>query len=180
MRVSLPPQPDAFFPNLAETYSPEMINASSAYSYATYKHSKLPLRMFEAARIATAVINGCIVCKNWRAQRDLELLGIEDGVRTRGPVPDEAFYRAVLADDLSALDPKERMAVLYAKRMGEDPQGLASDETFWTEIKAVLSDAEIVDLTYCTSCWIGLGRAAHVLGMDVACNIPAHQMAEAA
>jgi hypothetical protein len=57
---------------------------------------------------------------------------------------------------------------------------LASDEAFWAEVKAALSDDEIVDLTYCTACWIGLGRAAHILGLDTACNIPAHRVAEAA
>jgi alkylhydroperoxidase family enzyme len=180
MRVSLPSHTDQFFPNLAETYCPEIIEASGGYSYATYKHSKLSLRMFEAARMATAVINGCIVCKNWRAERDLQFLGIDGGIAERGPIPDEAFYQAVLSNDLSALDPKERLAVVYAQRMGADPHGLASDEVFWAEVKATLTDAEIVDLTYCTACWIGLGRAAHVLGMDIACNIPTHRVAEAA
>lgn len=180
MRVDLPAHADQMFPNLAEAYVPEIINASSAFSFATYTHSRLSLRMFEAARIATAVINGCIVCRNWRAERDLRFLGIEGGIAARGPVPDEAFYQALLADDLSALDNRERLAVLYARRMGEDPKGLAADETFWAELKAALSDTEIVDLTYCTACWIGLGRTAHVLGMDLACNVPTHRMAEAA
>jgi alkylhydroperoxidase family enzyme len=180
VRVALPPQPDVFFPNLAEVYSPEIIAASNAFSYTTYLHSKLSLRMFEAARIATAVINGCIVCKNWRAQRDVARLGIEQGIRVRGPVPDEAFYEAVLANDLSLLDDKERLCVLYVQRIGQDPQGLAADEEFWSELKAGLSDAEIVDLTYCAACWIGLGRAAHVLGLDIGCGIPAHSVAEAA
>jgi alkylhydroperoxidase family enzyme len=179
MRISLPSHTDQFFPNVADAYAPEIVTASGAYSYATYKHSKLSLRMFEAARIATAVINGCIVCKNWRAERDVALMGLEGELSNRGPIPDEAFYRAVLAGDFSALDNRERLAVLYAQRMGQDPQGLASDEAFWTELKAALSDDEIVDLTYCTACWIGLGRAAHVLGLDTACNIPAHRVAEA-
>jgi alkylhydroperoxidase family enzyme len=180
MRVALPTHVDQFFPNLADAYTPEIIAASSAYSFATYQHSKLSLRMFEAARIATAVINGCIVCKNWRAERDVSFMGMDGGVIERGPVPDEAFYQAVLAGDLTALDNRERLAVLYAQRMGEDPKGMASDEAFWAEIKAALTDAEIVDLTYCTACWIGLGRAAHILGMDVACNIPTHRLAQAA
>ncbi len=180
MRVSLPSHVDQMFPDLSEAYVPEIIAASSAYSQATYKHSKLPLRLFEAARIATAVINGCIVCKNWRAARELPLFGMSGGIDTNGPAPDEAMYQAVLAGDLSSLDAKERIAVLYTQRMGLDPQGLASDDGFWAEVKAVLSDEEIVDLTYCIACWMGLGRAAHVLGLDTACNIPTHSQAMAA
>jgi alkylhydroperoxidase family enzyme len=180
MRVALTPNPANFFPNLGEAYTPEIIAASSAFSFATYQHSKLPLRLFEAARIATAVINGCVVCKNWRSARDVSVMGLDSGVIDRGPVPDEDFYQAVLANDLDALDPRERLAVLYVQRMGEDPQALAADEDFWTALKAALSDAEIVDLTYCCACWMGLGRAAHVLGLDTACAIPTHQMAEAA
>jgi alkylhydroperoxidase family enzyme len=180
MRIATETGADQYFPRLPETCAPEIVAASGAYSYATYKYSKLPLRLFEAARIATAVINGCIVCKNWRAERDVGFMGMEGGVIERGPVPDEAFYQAVLANDFSVLDARERVAVLYAQRMGEDPKGLASDEAFWAEVKAVLSEEEIVDLTYCTACWIGLGRTAHVLGLDTACNIPTHRMAEAA
>ena len=180
MRVSLPSHVDQMFPDLSEAYVPEIITASSAFSHATYKHSKLPLRLFEAARIATAVINGCIVCKNWRAERELPLFGMSGGVDKNGPVPDEAMYQAVLANDLSSIDAKERYAVLYAQKMGQDPQGLATDESFWAELKAVLSDEEIVDLTYCVACWMGLGRAAHVLGLDTACNIPTHVTALAA
>ncbi|HMT44357.1 MAG TPA: carboxymuconolactone decarboxylase family protein [Chakrabartia sp.] len=177
MRVAIPLSGDQMFPDLGAHYSPEMIAASGAYSQATYKHSKLPLRIFEAARIATAVINGCIVCRNWRAERDVSFMGVNGGVIDNGDVPDEAFYQAVLANDLSALTDKERVAVIFAQRMGNDPQGLASDEEFWAEVKAHLTDAEIVDLAYCTACWIGLGRVAHVLGSDTACNIPTHKMA---
>ena len=39
-------------------------------------------------------------------------------------------------------------------------------------LKAALSDAEIVDLTYCAAGWIGFGRATHVLGVDAACTLP--------
>lgn len=177
MRVALTPNPDNFFPNLSEAYAPEIIAASSAFSFATYQNSKLPLRLFEAARIATAVINGCVVCKNWRSARDVSLMGLESGIIDRGPVPDEGFYQAVLANDLEALDERERLAVLYAQRMGEDPRGLSADEAFWAELKTALSDAEIVDLTYCCACWIGLGRAAHVLGLDIGCAIPTQAMA---
>ena len=90
----------------------------------------------------------------------------------RGTVPDEGFYHAVLAGDLSGLDDRERIAVRYVQAMSLEPQGLAEDEALWAEVKALLSDAEIVDLTYCAAGWIGFGRAAHVLGYDRMCALP--------
>jgi len=75
-------------------------------------------------RIATAVINGCIVCKNWRSQRDLPLLGVDEQKLDKSEQPDEAMYQAVLSGDLSSLSPKERVAVQYSQRIGEDPRGL--------------------------------------------------------
>jgi alkylhydroperoxidase family enzyme len=180
MRVSVPTSPDQIMPNIGAHFAPEIVGASSGFARATYQHSKLSLRMFEAARIATAVINGCIVCKNWRAARDVSHMGLTSGIIDRGPAPDEALYQAVLADDLSGLDAREQLAVQYVQRMGRDPQGLAQDEAFWAAFKAALSEDEIVDLTYCAACWIGLGRAAHILGMDTACTLPTLQMADAA
>ena len=174
MRVAYELEPGQTMPDLSTRYSPELLRAGSAFSYATYQHSRLPIRLFEAARIATAVINGCTACMSWRSARDVSLLGVEQGIDAAGPEPDEAFYQAVLAGDLSQLSEPERLAVIYAQRMGTDPRGLAEDEAFWAELKAAMSDEEIVDLTYCAASWIGLGRAAHVLGQDAVCALPGH------
>ena len=35
----------------------------------------------------------------------------------------------------------------------------------------VFSDEEITDLTYCIAGWMGMGRVAHVLGLDSNCEI---------
>jgi len=177
MRVAFEQKPGQPLGDLSSRYSPEMLKAAGAFSHATYQHSRLPLRLFEAARIATAVINGCIICMNWRSARDVQLLGIERSTDKMGDEPDENFYQAVLEGDLSVLDARERLAVRFAQKMGTEPRSLSADEAFWTELKAVLSDSEIVDLTYCCAGWIGLGRAAHVLGIDTACQIPELQTA---
>ena len=50
------------------------------------------LRVFEAARIATAQINGCQICMNWQTNRDIKQMGIEGGVTLNGEPPDENFY----------------------------------------------------------------------------------------
>jgi len=172
MRVALDVPPGTAMPNLADAYAPELIGAAGAFSVATYRHSILPLRLFEAARIAIAAINGCTVCRAFRTADHSVLLGIGAGEGIKGTVPDEAFYHAVLAGDLSGLDDRERIAVRYVQAMSLDPQGLAEDEALWAELKALLSDAEIVDLTYCAAGWIGFGRAAHVLGYDRMCALP--------
>ncbi|KHK91063.1 carboxymuconolactone decarboxylase family protein [Novosphingobium malaysiense] len=180
MRVDLESQPGNPIPDLSTRYAPEIIEAGAGFSMAPYRHSKLPLRLFEACRVATAVINGCTVCMNWRAQRDLRLLGVEEGVINQEDAPDEAMYQAVLSDDLSVLSERERLAVRYSQRMGTDPRGLAADEAFWADLKAVLSDEEIVDLTYSTAAWMALGRVTHILGIDAACTIGGPLESEAA
>lgn len=177
MRIACELEPGTVIPDLSAITSPELVKAGSAFTFATYQHSRLPLRLFEAARIVTAVINGCTACMAWRSARDVNLLGVEGGIDAAGPEPDEAFYQALLADDLSLLDTRESLAVRYAQRMGTDPRGLAADDAFWAELKANLTDAEIVDLTYCTASWIGLGRVAHILGMDTVCALPSAQAA---
>jgi alkylhydroperoxidase family enzyme len=165
-------------PNLAERYAPELLGASGAFSVATYKHSILPMRLFEAARLAIAAINGCTVCQAFRTGGHSYLLGIDEGEGVRGARPSEDFYAAVLAGDYSDLDERERLAVEFARGMSLDPQGIADDESFWARFKAAFSDEEIVDLAYCCAGWIGFGRATHILGVDAACALP--QPAEAA
>jgi alkylhydroperoxidase family enzyme len=159
-------------PNLAERYTPELLGAAGAFSVATYRHSILPMRLFEAARIAIAAINGCTVCRAFRTAGHSNLLGIGPGEGVKGAAPDEAFYAAVLAGDLSGLDTRETLAVEFARAMSLDPQGLAANEPFWGRMKAAFSDEEIVDLSYCCAGWIGFGRATHILGVDTACALP--------
>ena len=149
----------------------EISAAGNAFAHAIYEHSQLPLKVFEAARIATAMINGCIICKNWRSERDVKQLGIHSGVIENGEVPDEAFYRALLDGQHSHLSQRERMAVEYANAMGDRPQALSADDDFWLQMKGVFSDAEITDLTYSIAGWMGMGRVFHVLGMDQSCAI---------
>ena len=61
----------------------------------------------------------------------------------------------------------------YAEGLGQAPQLIAKDEDFWRRARAAFSDEDMVDLSYCIACWMGLGRVAHVLGIDSVCQIPA-------
>lgn len=159
------------------TYAPEMGAAAGSYAKAVYQSSRLPLRVVEAARFRTAQINGCMVCQSFRAARHLDgYLSSVGGdaaqsvVARGGAAPDEAFYAAVADWRTSPLfDARERLAIEYAERMGESPQGFAGDDDFWQRLHAAYDDAAIVDLTLAIGAWIALGRVTHVLELDTVC-----------
>ncbi|MEM6683195.1 MAG: carboxymuconolactone decarboxylase family protein [Pseudomonadota bacterium] len=175
MRIELPAEHQMNpLAHLAENYAADIVQAGLMFSQTTYDKSTLSLREFEGARYRTALINGCNLCQAFRAARDRAVPTAS--VVDNGEHPDEAFYAAVpeykTSDVFSA---RECLAIEYAERMGLAPQDLATDEAFWAKFKAAFSDAEIVDLSFCVSCWMGLGRTAHVLGLDGICAIPALQ-----
>lgn len=160
----------------AEKLAPEIMSAGGAFAHAVYRHSRLSLREFEGARARTAEVNGCIICQQFRAARDLGGMFAANGVRAEGtvadngPAPDEEFYAAVSDWRGSKLfSTREALAIEFAERFGIDPKGLASDEGFWARMRSNFSDAEIADLANCVAAWVGLGRVAHVLGFDEVC-----------
>jgi len=177
LRISVPTEeagdPYGF---AARTHAREIMAAAAGFSSAVYRETRLSMREFEAARMRTAQINGCMICQDFRAARDAERTFSVGGetperlVTANGPAPDEAFYGAVSTWRSSALfSDRERLAIEFAERFGTEPQGLAADEDFWVRMNAAFSDGEIVDLAHCTAAWVGLGRVAHVLGFDTVC-----------
>jgi alkylhydroperoxidase family enzyme len=179
--------PGRAFETLSNAYAPEIVRAAGNFSTQAYQHSKLSLRELEAARYRTAQINGCLVCQGFRAGRDFPQMfegfggDLESSVYRNGPAPDEEFYAQVQNwRDWAGYSERERLAIAYAEGFGEAPREIAADESFWARMKAVYSDEEIVDLTYCIGSWIANGRAAHVLGLDASCSFVAEGVAEAA
>lgn len=163
---------------VAENYAPDILAAGYNFSRAVYQHCSLSLREAEAARMRTAQINGCLICKNWRSKRDLpsffEFAGgdADTSFIMNGPAPDEAFYEAIEDwHDSSIFSDREKLIIEYAEGLGQDPQGIAANEDFWTRFKAAFSDEEITDLTFSIGSWIAMGRATHVLGMDTSCGV---------
>ena len=74
-RISIPQEHEADpFGYAARTHAVPIMAASSAFAAAVYRESALPLREFEGARMRTAQINGCMVCKDLRADRDVPQL----------------------------------------------------------------------------------------------------------
>lgn len=162
-----------------QVHGRELAEAGFAFSRSVYKHSILSHRESEAARVRTAQINGCQICKSWRGARDTpELLaaaGEGDGpsVVDNGAAPTEAFYEAIADWRGSTLfTPRERAALEFAERMAADPQGMSADWDFWETTMGAFSDAEKVDLTLSVASWMAMGRATHVLGLDQTCAIP--------
>jgi alkylhydroperoxidase family enzyme len=182
MRVAVPAdQADNPIGYVTSHYARPITAAAMAFSSITYEATCLSLREFEAARKRTADINGCMVCKGWRSARDvpdyLAMLGKADSRSvasdTSNP-PDDAFYADTSEWRTSPLySERERLAIEYAEKMGLEPDALAYNEGFWARLKAAFSDEEIVDLSYCIACWIGLGRVTHALGMDTQCSFAA-------
>jgi alkylhydroperoxidase family enzyme len=135
---------------------------AAKFSGAVYEHSTLSLREFEAARIRIAQVNHCSFCLDWRTERD-------------GEQVDESLYAEVEAwRDSSALSERERLAAEYAERFAADHLSLDDDENFWRAFKAAYTDPEIIELSMCIGSWIAFGRLNHVLGIDAACQLPAH------
>jgi alkylhydroperoxidase family enzyme len=153
-----------------------------AFSTAVYKHSRLPLRVFEAARAMIALINGCRICQRFRSSDDvptyLEGLGEDPlfGVHRNGPAPDEDFYRNIAhwreAEIYSA---RERLAIEFAERFSLAPDALGHDGAFWDRLRTQFSDEEIYELTVTCACLVASGRFVHVLGFDdgAVCDIRA-------
>lgn len=174
MRVALPEaSKDKPLSLAGRLYAPDIAEAAAAFSRATYAHSKLSLREFEAARIMTARLNGCVLGRNWRSAVDappyLTSLGGADApaLLAAGEAPDENFYEDILNwRGAPHYSPRERVAIELAERMGAQPQSIARDEGFWGQAKSLFSDAELIDLGYCIACWMGLGRMTHVFGLD--------------
>ncbi|MGO4204464.1 carboxymuconolactone decarboxylase family protein [Rhodococcus sp. TAF43] len=131
---------------------------ASKFSLSVYANSTLDLREFEAARLRIAQINGCIVCMDWRTERD-------------GQKVEDDFFEAVENwRTTDAFDDRVRLAAEYAERYALDHHNL--DDEFWARMSARYSQAEIVELSMCLGSWIAFGRLNHVLGLDTVCALP--------
>jgi alkylhydroperoxidase family enzyme len=138
---------------------------AAKFSGAVYAESSLALEEFEAARLSIADVNGCVFCQDWRTERDGAVVdaGYQDEVRR--------FATSVV------LTERSRLAAEYAVRFATDHHNL--DEAFWERMFAHYSQPEVVELTMCLGSWIAFGRLNRVLGLDVACVLPAHPQSAA-
>lgn len=176
MRVQVQDEEQNYPAGALARLAPGLAKAMADYSLSAFNNSRLSLREFEAGRIRTAEINGCVICRNYRSMRDFKDYAATSGrsaeveLLTRGPEPDEALYANILnwrvAENYS---PREKIIIELAERMGLDPSGLPYDDDFWDRTKALLSEAEIADATICIGAWMSGGRIIHALGLDSVC-----------
>ena len=169
----------------AAHHAQPIMAAAAGFSHAVYTRTQLSCREFEAARMRTAQLNGCAICRDFRAARDAPAMfrvGGEpapDLVTNNGPAPDEAFYQSVaLWRTAECFSARERLAIEFAERFAEQPKVLSADDHFWTRMHEHYADGEIVDLAHCVAAWMGLGRIAHVLGFDTVCLVPQPEPAQ--
>jgi alkylhydroperoxidase family enzyme len=74
---------------------------------------------------------------------------------------------AALDDESSPLlSARERVAVRFAEKLAVDHHKV--DDALWAELRAHLSEAEIIELVAHTTLYIGFGRFNAILGLDPA------------
>jgi alkylhydroperoxidase family enzyme len=163
-RIDVPTGTDPLM-HLWTGLAPDFTGPAAALSAAVYGKSTLSLREFEAARVRIAQLNDCLICLNWRSERDVP-------ARAGDPdAPDEDFYAHVGADlSWDGFRPRERLAARFADLFVTDHT--AMDDDFWAQMHAHFTDDEIVELGICVGGWLASGRLQRVLDVDGACRVP--------
>ena len=131
---------------------PEMAPGVGTMIETAYHKSKLPAREREAARMRIALLNGCQICQNYRAQSFAE-----QGVTA------ELYAHVHEALDRDDYSEREKLAIEFAERFALDHQGI--DDELFSRLRSAFADDEILDLTICCAVFLGLGRMLTVLGI---------------
>jgi len=132
---------------------PELLPTITAMIEGPYKHSKLPAREREAARVRIAEINDCRICRDFRA-RSVVAAGATE----------ELYAHVGEAHSHTGYTERERLAIEYAQRFALDHQGI--DDELFAQLRAHFGDDEILDLTICCAAFLGLGRLLAVLEIE--------------
>lgn len=123
-----------------------------------YQQSIVPAAERELARMRIAQINDCIACSGFRAQSVLD-----EGI------PAELYENVAAYASYPGYTPRQRMVIEFAERFATDHASI--DDAFFDRMRALFSDAEILDLTLCVAVFLGLGRSLTVLGVEQSCGI---------
>lgn len=123
-----------------------------------YGKSILPAAEREVARMRIAQLNACNACSNFRAPSVVE-----------AGVTEDLYEHVADAATHPGFTDRQRLAAEYAERFATDHQGI--DDALLDRLRAVFSDAEVLDLTMCIAVYLGLGRALEVLGINDATAI---------
>ena len=143
MRIKIDHKNNDLMTGPGDIYATEIAGAGNAFAYAIYEHSKLPLRVFEAARLMTAMINGCQICMTWQSKRDVHQMGITHGVISNGEAPDKKFYSNILSNNFEDLSDQELMAIKFAQGMGQDPKQWQQWQIQWQKDQQQILDERL-------------------------------------
>jgi AhpD family alkylhydroperoxidase len=132
---------------------PELMATVTAMIDGPYKHSRLPVREREAARVRIAQLNDCVICRDFRARSALE----------GGATPD-LYAHVEDAHTHDAYTDRERLAVEFAERFVLAHTDM--DDAFFDRLRGHFDDAEVLDLAICCGAFLGLGRVLAVLGIE--------------
>jgi AhpD family alkylhydroperoxidase len=132
---------------------PELRPMLQAMIDGPYKHSLLPAREREAARMRIAELNDCVICRDFRAR----------SVRAAGAT-EELYQHVGDAHSHEGYTERERLAIEFAERFAIDHAGM--DDDLFARLRGAFGDDEIVDLTLCCAAFLGVGRALAVLGIE--------------
>ena len=151
-RIDVPEGPGGP-PRQVWTLRPEMIPAITAMIEGPYKHSRLPVREREAARVRIAELNDCRICRDFRARSVIE-----------GGATEDLYAHVADAHQHGHYTDRERLAIEFAERFVLDHSGM--DDELFVRLRAAFADDEILDLTICCGAFLGLGRMLAVLGIE--------------
>ncbi len=132
---------------------PEMIHAITAMIEGPYKHSALPVREREAARMRIAELNDCRICRDFRARSVIA-----------GGATEDLYAHVADAHSHADYTEREQLAIEFAERFAIDHAGM--DDDLFARLRAAFRDEEILDLTICCGAFLGLGRMLAVLGIE--------------
>jgi len=76
----------------------------------------------------------------------------------------EAKIAAIDDETSDLLTPRERVAIKFAEKLAVDHHKV--DDAFWAELRAHLSEAEVIELAAHAAMYIGFGRLNEIIGID--------------
>jgi alkylhydroperoxidase family enzyme len=122
-----------------------------SFGAALVKNRTLPERLIELLRLRVAFHNQCRSCMAIRYRAAHSEVSEDDVCSLERPA------------EAAGLDERERLAVELGDRFACDH--LSIDEMFFDELKALFSEAEIMELLMHCALYVGVGRLAAVLDM---------------
>jgi AhpD family alkylhydroperoxidase len=140
------------------TLRPQLGGMVERMIHGAYQQSILAADERELARMRIAQINDCVACSDFRAPSVLE----------EGVAP-ELYDNVAEYASYPGYTPRQRLAIEFAERFATDHASMG--DAFFERLRAVFSDAEVLDLTLCVAVFLGLGRSLAVLGVDQSCAI---------